>query len=107
MTPSTYLSTPLLYIQYFHSIASPEQQPKLLMWTMEHMYVQDNTGNCCRQGAVMQLTDVTHTVELISCFSKKVASSISSTTCLESYKCFFLNNFMDKESYHIFSTEFT
>ncbi|KAG2039927.1 hypothetical protein BDR03DRAFT_980544 [Suillus americanus] len=102
----TYLVTPLLYIQYFHFIASPDQQAELSMWTVEHTYVQDNTGNCYRHGAVVPVTDITHAVELIPCFGKKVASGVSSATCLESYECFFLNNFTDKESYHTFSTEF-
>ncbi|KAG1814484.1 hypothetical protein EV424DRAFT_1630369 [Suillus variegatus] len=102
----TYLSTPLLYVQYFHFITSPDEQPELSMWTMECSYVQDNTGNRYRQGAVVQITDVTHAIELIPCFGEKVASDISSATCLERHERFFLNNFADKESYHTFSTEF-
>ncbi|KAG2045899.1 hypothetical protein BDR06DRAFT_900040 [Suillus hirtellus] len=102
----TYLSTLLLYIQYFHFITSPDEQPKLSMWTVEHSYVQDNTGNRYRQGTVVQITDITHTIELIPCFGEKVASDISLATCLEHHKHFFLNNFADKESYHTFSTEF-
>ncbi|KAG1896381.1 uncharacterized protein F5891DRAFT_958756 [Suillus fuscotomentosus] len=102
----TYLSTPLLYVQYFHFIASPDEQPELSMWTVERSYVQDNTDNRYRQGAVVQITDVTHAIELIPCFGEKVASDISSATCLERHKRFFLNNFADKESYHTFSTEF-
>ncbi|KAG1908813.1 uncharacterized protein F5891DRAFT_1206313 [Suillus fuscotomentosus] len=98
----TYLSTPLLYVQYFHFIASPDEQPELSMWTVERSYVQDNTGNRYRQGAVVQITDVTHAIELIPCFGEKVASDISSATCLERHERFFLNNFADKESYHTF-----
>ncbi|KAG2085487.1 hypothetical protein BD769DRAFT_1632797 [Suillus cothurnatus] len=94
----TCLSTPLLYIQYFHFTTSPDEQPELAMWTVERTYVQDN--------AVVQITDVTHAIELIPCFGEKVANGVSSATCLESYERFFLNNFADKESYHTFSTEF-
>ncbi|KAG1726841.1 hypothetical protein EDB19DRAFT_1943827 [Suillus lakei] len=102
----TYLSGPLLYIQYFHFITSPDQQPELAMWTVERTSVQDNTGNRYRQGTVVQITDITHAVELIPCFGEKATSDVSSATCLESYERFFLNNFADKESYHTFSTEF-
>jgi len=102
----TCLSTLLLYIQYFHFTTSPDEQPELAMWTVERTYVQDNAGNCYRQGSVVQITDVTHAIELIPCFGEKVANGVSSATCLESYECFFLNNFADKESYHMFSTEF-
>ncbi|KAG1832537.1 hypothetical protein EV424DRAFT_1342483 [Suillus variegatus] len=91
----TYLSTPLLYVQYFHFIISPDKQPELSMWTVE-----------CSQGAVVQITDVTHAIELIPCFGEKVASDISSATCLERHEHFFLNNFADKESYHTFSLSF-
>lgn len=86
----TYLSTPLLYIQYFHFVTSPNQQPELSMWTVERTYVQDHTsGNRYRQGAVIPVTDVTHAVELIPCFGEKAAGDISSATCLESYERFF------------------
>jgi hypothetical protein len=102
----TCLSTPLLYIQYFHFTTSPDEQPELAMWTVERTYVQDNAGNRYRQGSVVQITDVTHAIELIPCFGEKVANGVSSATCLESYERFFLNNFADKESYHTFSTEF-
>jgi hypothetical protein len=76
------------------------------MWTVEHTYVQDNAGNRYRQGVVVLVTDITHAIELILCFGEKVASGVSSATCLESYECFFLNKFADKESYQSFSTKF-
>jgi len=76
------------------------------MWTVERAYTQDEHGNRHREGAVVRVTDVTLAVELIPCFGEKVASDVSSATCLERYERFFLNNFADKESYHTFSTEF-
>ncbi|KAG2134157.1 uncharacterized protein EDB93DRAFT_1092883 [Suillus bovinus] len=102
----SYLSDPLLYIKFFRFVSSPDDQPKLAMWTVEHAYTQDQNGNRHREGAVVRVTDVTLAVELIPCFGEKVAGDVSSTTCLECYECFFLNNFADKESYHTFSTEF-
>ncbi|KAG1726381.1 hypothetical protein EDB19DRAFT_1897642 [Suillus lakei] len=79
---------------------------QMSMYTVERTFVQDNTGNCYREGAVVQITDVTHAVELIPCFGEKAASDVSLATCLECYERFFLNNFTDKESYHTFSTEY-
>ncbi|KAG2135759.1 uncharacterized protein EDB93DRAFT_1092261 [Suillus bovinus] len=102
----SYLSDPLLYIEFFHFISSPDDQPELAMWTVERAYMQDQNGNRHREGAVVRVTDVTLAVELIPCFGEKVAGDVSSATCLECYECFFLNNFADKESYHTFSTEF-
>ncbi|KAG1817122.1 uncharacterized protein BJ212DRAFT_1299292 [Suillus subaureus] len=102
----SYLSDPLLYIQFFHFISSPDDHPELAMWTMEHAYTQDQDGNRYREGAVVRVTDVTHAVELIPVYGEAVADGVSSATCLEHYEHFFLNSFTDKESYHTFSTDF-
>ncbi|KAG1901636.1 uncharacterized protein F5891DRAFT_1128051 [Suillus fuscotomentosus] len=91
-----YLSDPLLYIQFFCFISSPDDRPELTMWTVERAYTQDENGNHY----------VTHAVELIPVYGEAVANSVSSATCLEHYECFFLNSFADKESYHMFSTKF-
>jgi hypothetical protein len=102
----SYLSDPLLYVQFFHFISSPEDRPELAMWTVECAYMQDQNDNWYREGAVIRVTDVTHAVELIPVYGEVVADGVSSATCLEHYKRFFLNNFADKESYHTFSTKF-
>ncbi|KAG1858447.1 hypothetical protein DFJ58DRAFT_715865 [Suillus subalutaceus] len=102
----SYLSDPLLYVQFFRFTSGPDDHPELAMWSVERAYTQDENGNCHREGAVVRVTDVTHVVELIPVYGEAVAKGVSSATCLESYKCFFLNNFADKESYHTFSTEF-
>ncbi|KAG1895057.1 uncharacterized protein F5891DRAFT_960655 [Suillus fuscotomentosus] len=102
----TYLSSPLLYIQYFDFVANPNDRPELAMWTVERSYVVDQHGKRYRRGGVVLLMDVTHAVKLIPEYGEKVNKDISATTCLESYDRFFLNNFADKESYHTFSTEF-
>ncbi|KAG2098962.1 uncharacterized protein F5147DRAFT_747315 [Suillus discolor] len=101
-----FLSSPLLYVQFFHFVANPSDHPELAMWTVERTYTIDQHGKHCRCGGVISLTDVTHAVELIPEYGNKVDAKISSATCLESYDQFFLNSFADKESYHTFSTEF-
>ncbi|KAG1805845.1 uncharacterized protein BJ212DRAFT_1449522 [Suillus subaureus] len=102
----SYLSDPLLYVQFFRFISSPDEHPKLAMWTVEHAYMQDQNGNQYREGAAIRVVDVMHAVELIPVYGEAVADGMSSAICLEHYECFFLNNFADKESYHAFSTEF-
>ncbi|KAG1778129.1 hypothetical protein EV702DRAFT_1179099 [Suillus placidus] len=102
----SYLSCPLLYVQYFDFIASPNDRPELTMWTVECSYVEDQHVKC-RCGGVVPLMSVTHTVKLIPDYGTKVDEKISSAICLESYDHFFLNNFADKESYHTLSMEFT
>ncbi|KAG1895780.1 uncharacterized protein F5891DRAFT_1130491 [Suillus fuscotomentosus] len=89
----SYLSNPLLYVQYFHFVSHPEDHPELMMWTVERVYTHD-------------ANDATHAVELIPEYGEAVDKSMTSATCSESYEHFFLNNFADKESYHAFSTEF-
>ncbi|KAG2043528.1 hypothetical protein BDR03DRAFT_851704, partial [Suillus americanus] len=103
----TFLSSPLLYVQFFHFIANPNDCPELAMWTVERTYMIDQHGEHYRCGGVVSLTDVTHAVKLIPEYGNKVDEKISSATSLESYDRFFLNSFTDKESYHTFSTEFT
>ncbi|KAG2100377.1 uncharacterized protein F5147DRAFT_747111 [Suillus discolor] len=103
----TFLSSPLLYVQFFHFVTNPSDRPELAMWTVERTYTIDQHGKRCRCGGVISLTDVTHAVKLIPEYGNKVDAKISSATCLESYDRFFLNSFADKESYHTFSTEFT
>ncbi|KAG1853234.1 hypothetical protein C8R48DRAFT_749657 [Suillus tomentosus] len=98
----SYLSNPLLYVQYFRFVSRPE----LMMWTVERVYTHDANGHHHRHGAVVRLTDATHAVELIPEYGEAVEKSMTSATCSESYERFFLNNFADKESYHAFSTEF-
>ncbi|KAG1722536.1 uncharacterized protein EDB91DRAFT_1240205 [Suillus paluster] len=89
----TYLASPLLYVQYFNFVANPT-------------YVVDQHDRRYRRGGVVSLINVTHAIKLIPEYGNKVDENISLVTCLESYDCFFLNSFADKESYHTFSTEF-
>ncbi|KAG1888723.1 hypothetical protein F4604DRAFT_1674358 [Suillus subluteus] len=103
----TFLSNPLLYVQFFHFVTNPNDRPELAMWTVERTYMIGQHGEHYRCGGVVSLTDVTHAVELIPEYGNKVDEKISSATSLESYDRFFLNSFTDKESYHTFSTEFT
>jgi hypothetical protein len=102
----SYLSNPLIYVQYFRFTANPNERADVAMWTVERIYRQDQHGNCYRYGAVVPLADVTHAVELIPVYGEKADTNISSAVSLEHYKHFFLNSFADKESYHTFSTEF-
>jgi hypothetical protein len=104
LTLPAFLSDPLIYVQYFHFVASPDERPDVAMWTVQRIFHHDQGAS--RYGAVVPLVDVTHAVELIPDYGEKADTNISSAVSLESYERFFLNNFADKESYHTFSTEF-
>jgi hypothetical protein len=49
----SYLSDPLLYVQFFRFISGPDDHPELAMWSVEHMYTQDENGNHHREGAII------------------------------------------------------
>ncbi|KAG2084184.1 hypothetical protein BD769DRAFT_1632983 [Suillus cothurnatus] len=66
----SYLSDPLLYVQFFRFISSPEDCPELAMWTVERAYTQDQNDNRYREGAVIRVTDVMHAVELIPVYGE-------------------------------------
>ncbi|KAG1795563.1 uncharacterized protein BJ212DRAFT_1450746 [Suillus subaureus] len=83
----SFLSCPLLYIQYYHFIASPNDCPELAMWTVEHSYMEDQHGKH-RCGGMVPLMSVTHTVKLIPEYGEKVDKKITSAICLESYDQF-------------------
>lgn len=99
----SYLSGPLIYVNHFSFVSSPDERPDVAMWTVQRKPRQGQDG---RYGTVVPLTNVTHVVELIPDYGEKADGTISSATALESYKHFFLNNFADKECYHSLSTEF-
>ncbi|KAG1741632.1 hypothetical protein EDB19DRAFT_1895054 [Suillus lakei] len=52
----SYLSNMLLYVEFFRFTSSPNHNPKVTMWTVKRMYMQDQNGNCLREGAIVQLT---------------------------------------------------
>ncbi|KAG1842449.1 hypothetical protein C8R48DRAFT_679004 [Suillus tomentosus] len=45
----TFLSGPLLYVQFFHFVANPSDRPELAMWTVERTYTMDQHGRRCRR----------------------------------------------------------
>ncbi|KAI6139499.1 hypothetical protein BKA82DRAFT_3988476 [Pisolithus tinctorius] len=98
-----YLNHPLIYLQPFCVIATPQQQPELHMWTLERCFSHMEEGGEMREGLVVPITWISHALELVPIFgSGKVPPSISSTTSQELYHHFFLNHFADKEIFNAF-----
>jgi hypothetical protein len=53
---------------------------------------------------ILHLINVTHAIELIPVYGGCANHAITSATCLELYDTFYLNNFSDKEWYHMSHT---
>ncbi|KIM65075.1 hypothetical protein SCLCIDRAFT_22891 [Scleroderma citrinum Foug A] len=96
-----YLDKPLIYIQPFHVVATPDQQPELRMWTVERTILHAEGGKTTREGLIIPIGWVLHAVELIPVFgSENVSATVTSATSQESYDHFFINHFTDKEIYN-------
>ncbi|KAI6143658.1 hypothetical protein BKA82DRAFT_28542, partial [Pisolithus tinctorius] len=81
-----YLNHPLVYLQPFCVIATPQQQPELQMWTLERCFSHMEEGGETREGLVVPITWISHALELVPVFgSEKVPPSISSATSQELY----------------------
>ena len=99
-TPS-YLDKPLIYIQPFHIVTKPEQQPELRMYTVKRM-LHTEGGRITRVGTIVPIDWVSHALDLVPVFgSGKVPANVTSATSQELYDVFFLNHFTDKETYNM------
>ncbi|KAG1816369.1 uncharacterized protein BJ212DRAFT_1446931 [Suillus subaureus] len=81
---------PLIYVQYYEVVGHLCDQPAISMCMVARKYHDGPGSQRMRLGVVIPLTDVTHAVELIP----------KELTIEWVYKCFYLNNFSDKEVYH-------
>ena len=94
-----YLDTPLIYVQPFHIIDTPE--PELRMCTLERNIFHAESGQPTREGLIIPIGWVSHAVELVPVFgSANVPSTVMAATSQEIYDRFFLNHFADKEIYN-------
>ena len=92
LTPS-YLDKPLIYIQPFHIVTKPEQQPELRIYTVKRKLP--------RAGTIVPIDWVSHALDLVPIFgSGKVPANVTSATSQELYDVFFLNHYTDKETYN-------
>ncbi|KAI6141740.1 hypothetical protein BKA82DRAFT_3985955, partial [Pisolithus tinctorius] len=93
-----HFDTPLLYIELFDIVEFLEEI--LRMYRLRHRYF--NMPSSQQQvGAILPITDIIHTVELIPVYGMaRLDCNVTSTTSLEVYNKFYLNNYSDKEWYH-------
>lgn len=97
-----YLDKPLVYVQPFHVVSTPDQQPELRMWIVERNVLRAEAGQTTREGLIIPISWVSHAVELVPVFgSDNVPATVMSATSQELFDRFFLNHFADKEIYNI------
>ncbi|KIJ64110.1 hypothetical protein HYDPIDRAFT_91168 [Hydnomerulius pinastri MD-312] len=94
-----WLSAPLLYVQFFRLV---HQDTNVGMWIVDRQFCRAADGQTVvRLGGVIPLTDVSHPVELIPVYGVSLDRTVTAETSLEIYNRFYLNDFTDKEMYHM------
>ncbi|KAG1868634.1 hypothetical protein F4604DRAFT_1584510 [Suillus subluteus] len=99
------LAQPFIYVQPFEIVAQPRDDPAVFMYRVKRQFVTGPDGTRVRAGMIFPLVDVTHAIELIPVYDVRANRGITSATCLELYDTFYLNNFSDKEWYHLTHTD--
>ncbi|KAG1842345.1 hypothetical protein F4604DRAFT_1689986 [Suillus subluteus] len=99
------LAQPFIYVQPFEIVAQPQDDPAVFMYRVKRQFVTGPDGTRVRAGMIFPLVDVTHAIELIPVYDVRANRGITSATCLELYDTFYLNNFSDKEWYHLTHTD--
>ncbi|KAG1828797.1 hypothetical protein EV424DRAFT_1470990 [Suillus variegatus] len=95
-----------LYVQLFKVVACPQDDVGVMMFRVKCCFVTGPDGTQVRVGMIIPLLDVTHTIKLIPVYGDRANRAVDSSTCLESYDTFYLDNFSDKEWYHTLHTDF-
>ncbi|KAG2124547.1 hypothetical protein BD769DRAFT_1628761 [Suillus cothurnatus] len=95
-----------LYVQLFEVIARPQDDVGVMMFRVKRRFVTGPDGTQVRVGMIIPLLNVTHAIELIPVYGDRADRAVDSSTCLECYDTFYLNNFSDKEWYHTLHTDF-
>ncbi|KAG2352440.1 hypothetical protein BDR07DRAFT_1384263 [Suillus spraguei] len=91
-----FLLHPLLYVQPFHIVKTPEDLEDTQLWKLERVYAPA-TQPKTRTGFVIPIMEVTHAAELVPVYREKVDRSLTSATSQEHYDHFYLNRYADKE----------
>lgn len=98
-----HLDKPLIYIQLFCVLATPEQHPELGMLTIERSMLWE-TGHQVQKGLVILISWVLHALELVPVFGTGwVPPNVTSATIQELYDVFYLNYFADKEIHILYN----
>ncbi|KAG2336155.1 hypothetical protein BDR05DRAFT_897109, partial [Suillus weaverae] len=95
-----------LYVQLFEVIGRPQDDVGVMMFRIRRRFATGPDGARAQVGMIIPLLDITHAIELIPIYGDRADRAVTSSTSLERYDTFYLNNFSDKEWYHTLHTEF-
>ncbi|KAI6098239.1 hypothetical protein EV401DRAFT_2148854 [Pisolithus croceorrhizus] len=99
-TTPPFLSQPLLYVQPFNVIATPEDQPDTRLWILERVYTPSLPP--ARMGFVIPLTEVVHPADLVPVFGERVNCTVMAATSQQAYDQFYFNYYTTKEAFDTF-----
>ncbi|KIK80378.1 hypothetical protein PAXRUDRAFT_158863 [Paxillus rubicundulus Ve08.2h10] len=88
----------LLYIQFFQ-LVHPEAD--MGMWIADQQFCLAADQTIVRLSGVILLTEVSHPVELIPIYGTSLDHTVTAETSIQIYSHFYLNDFNDKEMYHM------
>lgn len=94
-----FLTQPLVYIQPFDIVATPEDQLDTRLWILERIYTSSTPA--CRAGLIIPLTEVAHSADLVPVFGERVDYTVTRRTSQETYNRFYLNYYTSKEAFDL------
>src|SRR5438445_11253282 len=92
-----FLTQPLVYVQPFHIIATPQDHPDMHLWMLECIY--NSSPPACHAGLIILLTEVTHSADLVPIFGERADHTVTWTISQEMYNHFYLNYYTTKEAF--------
>lgn len=93
--------TPLLYIEYFTVTSSPDDAQDGVGLYRVQRPPTDGVEATSKWFAVVPVTEVVHALELLPVFDTRIPEvELSSATCLDAFREYYVNSFADKETHH-------
>ena len=98
------LLSPLLFVEYFALVSRPEDDHAGVGMYRVQCPPSDTAPDHSLYCSIVSLTSVLHALELIPVYATKLPNvQVSSATCLDAYKQYYINCFADKETFHVSS----
>ena len=90
-----FLESPLIYVQPFSITATLDDQPHTQLWMLRHIF-----SGSVHTRLILPLTEITQAVDLVPVFRASIDHTVTAATCQEVYDEFYLNQYMDKETFN-------
>ena len=99
------LLSPLLLVEYFTLVSRPEDDHAGVgMYRVQRPPSNTTSNYLPLYCSIVSLTSVLYSLELIPVYATKLLNAqVSSATCLDAYKQYYINCFADKDTYHVSS----